>query len=91
MQDQRVLVIGGSSGIGFEIARQAGERGAQLIITGRDRDKLAAAAADLQNVVRTMVVDDLCGQPEYRSPGARTGRGARAANSSECRSPDFHG
>jgi NAD(P)-dependent dehydrogenase (short-subunit alcohol dehydrogenase family) len=39
-----VLVIGGSSGIGAEVARRAAAAGAHLILTGRDDAKLAAAA-----------------------------------------------
>jgi len=42
-----VLVIGGSSGIGYEVARQAGEAGASVTITGRDQPRLAAAAQRL--------------------------------------------
>src|SRR4051812_30071256 len=40
---QTVVVIGGSSGIGLEAARQAHSAGAQLILTGRDRDRLDSA------------------------------------------------
>lgn len=39
-----VLVIGGSSGIGAEVARRAAAAGAHLVLTGRDDAKLAAAA-----------------------------------------------
>jgi NAD(P)-dependent dehydrogenase (short-subunit alcohol dehydrogenase family) len=39
----RVLVVGGSSGIGLAVAAMAAERGAQVTIAGRDEDKLAAA------------------------------------------------
>ena len=42
-----VLVIGGSSGIGHEIARQARAEGAELTITGRDAQRLAMAAENL--------------------------------------------
>ena len=52
-----VLVIGGSSGIGYEIARQASERGARLIIAGRDPAKLAEAAERLGGAVQTVAVD----------------------------------
>jgi NAD(P)-dependent dehydrogenase (short-subunit alcohol dehydrogenase family) len=41
------LVTGASRGLGFVIARVLGERGYNLVIGGRDRDRLAAAAADL--------------------------------------------
>lgn len=39
----RVIVIGGSSGIGHEVARQALAYGADVVIAGRDKAKLLAA------------------------------------------------
>ena len=47
LAQQRVVVIGGSSGIGRVVAREAGAQGARLLITGRDPRKLAAAAEQL--------------------------------------------
>jgi NAD(P)-dependent dehydrogenase (short-subunit alcohol dehydrogenase family) len=41
---QRVVVIGGSSGIGLAVARLAAAAGATLLVTGRDPDRLATAA-----------------------------------------------
>jgi NAD(P)-dependent dehydrogenase (short-subunit alcohol dehydrogenase family) len=45
--DQTVVVIGGSAGIGFETARLARAEGAELVITGRDPERLKRAALDL--------------------------------------------
>lgn len=42
-----VLVTGGSRGIGRETARALIDRGARVVICGRDRDSLEEAAADL--------------------------------------------
>jgi len=42
-----VLVIGGTSGIGLAVARQAAAEGADVIVTGRDRERLDAAVAGL--------------------------------------------
>jgi NAD(P)-dependent dehydrogenase (short-subunit alcohol dehydrogenase family) len=42
-----VVVIGGSSGIGFETARLARERGADVIMTARDHDRLHRAGLEL--------------------------------------------
>jgi NAD(P)-dependent dehydrogenase (short-subunit alcohol dehydrogenase family) len=53
-----VLVIGGSSGIGFEIARQASEAGASVTITGRDERRLAAAARRLGAEARGLDAHD---------------------------------
>jgi NAD(P)-dependent dehydrogenase (short-subunit alcohol dehydrogenase family) len=52
-----VLVIGGSSGIGHEIARQAIGLGAHVIIAGRTPSTLAAASERLGGELRTVVVD----------------------------------
>ncbi|HEY1054567.1 MAG TPA: SDR family NAD(P)-dependent oxidoreductase [Emticicia sp.] len=52
-----ILVTGGSAGIGFEIARLFSQQGNHVIIVGRDGDRLAKAAAKLQNV--TPLVGDV--------------------------------
>jgi NAD(P)-dependent dehydrogenase (short-subunit alcohol dehydrogenase family) len=46
--DQTVVVIGGTSGIGLETARQAGEAGARVIITGRNEVRLRDAARQVE-------------------------------------------
>jgi NAD(P)-dependent dehydrogenase (short-subunit alcohol dehydrogenase family) len=47
---QTVVVIGGSSGIGLETARQAHAAGAKIVVTGRDRQRLENAARDVDAV-----------------------------------------
>jgi NAD(P)-dependent dehydrogenase (short-subunit alcohol dehydrogenase family) len=42
---QTVVLIGGSAGIGLETARRARAEGAEVIITGRNHDRVSAAAA----------------------------------------------
>ena len=44
---QTVVVIGGSSGIGFETARRARSEGAKVILTGRNPERLQRAASEL--------------------------------------------
>ncbi|HEX7151663.1 MAG TPA: SDR family oxidoreductase [Thermoanaerobaculia bacterium] len=43
----KALVTGGSSGIGFETARQLRARGAEVAICGRDEARLSQAAAEI--------------------------------------------
>ena len=45
---QTVLVIGGSSGIGFETARLARAKGADIILTARNPDRLHRAGLELE-------------------------------------------
>ena len=44
---QTVVVIGGSAGIGLETARRARAEGAEVILTGRNPDRLKTVAAEL--------------------------------------------
>ncbi|MBT2228613.1 SDR family oxidoreductase [Nonomuraea sp. NEAU-A123] len=44
---QTVVVVGGSAGIGLETARRARAEGADVVLTGRDSDRLKQAALEL--------------------------------------------
>jgi NAD(P)-dependent dehydrogenase (short-subunit alcohol dehydrogenase family) len=44
---QTVILIGGSAGIGLETARRARTEGAEVVLTGRNRERLEQAAADV--------------------------------------------
>jgi NAD(P)-dependent dehydrogenase (short-subunit alcohol dehydrogenase family) len=44
---QTVVLIGGSAGIGLETARRARSEGAEVILTGRNRDRLDQAALEV--------------------------------------------
>jgi NAD(P)-dependent dehydrogenase (short-subunit alcohol dehydrogenase family) len=57
LNEQRVLVVGGSSGIGFETAAVAGSAGASVTIASRTEPRLKAAAAKLGGTVETAVLD----------------------------------
>jgi NAD(P)-dependent dehydrogenase (short-subunit alcohol dehydrogenase family) len=47
LRGQTVVLIGGSAGIGLETARRARGEGAEVVLTGRNRDRLEQAAADV--------------------------------------------
>ena len=57
LKGDRVVVVGGSSGIGLETARLALAAGASVTIAGRSEDRLRRAAADLGGTVRSVVAD----------------------------------
>jgi NAD(P)-dependent dehydrogenase (short-subunit alcohol dehydrogenase family) len=54
---QRVLVIGGGSGIGRAVARQALAKGYEVAIAGRTAERLQQAARELGRGTQAVVVD----------------------------------
>jgi NAD(P)-dependent dehydrogenase (short-subunit alcohol dehydrogenase family) len=56
MNGQTVVVIGGSAGIGLATARLARERGADVVLTGRNAERLERAAAEV-GATRTAAFD----------------------------------
>lgn len=57
MSDRTVLVVGGTSGIGLEIARRAIGRGDSVIVTGRDQARADEVAKSLGNGARGLALD----------------------------------
>jgi NAD(P)-dependent dehydrogenase (short-subunit alcohol dehydrogenase family) len=57
MKAMRVVIIGGSTGIGYEVARLTSVLGAEVTIVARDHVELAAAADKLRGRVKTAVLD----------------------------------
>ncbi len=53
---QTVVLIGGSAGIGLETARRARSEGADVVLVGRDPDRLTHAAAEV-DAQRTAALD----------------------------------
>src|SRR4029453_2559455 len=56
---QTVVLIGGSAGIGLETARRARAEGANVILTGRNRDRLERAASELGALSASFDASDL--------------------------------
>lgn len=52
-----VVVVGGTAGIGLELARHYARQGEPVVVTGRDADRAAAAAASLGASARAAVFD----------------------------------
>ena len=57
LEHKKVVIIGGSSGIGLAIARQARAEGASLVIVGRDPVKVSNAASMLGGNAQGVVGD----------------------------------
>jgi NAD(P)-dependent dehydrogenase (short-subunit alcohol dehydrogenase family) len=53
----RSVVIGGTSGIGLEVARHRAGRGDQVVLTGRDADRAAKVAATVGGDVSGIALD----------------------------------
>lgn len=50
LKGKRVVVVGGSAGMGFEVAKAAAKEGAEVIIASRSKDHLNAAKAAIGSV-----------------------------------------
>lgn len=57
LRDQKVVIMGGTSGIGFATAKAAASAGGVVVITGRDAEKLKRATSSLPGTVREALVD----------------------------------
>ncbi|MBV6623184.1 MAG: SDR family oxidoreductase [Rivularia sp. (in: Bacteria)] len=57
LKDKKVVVIGGSSGMGLEIAKSAAQAEADTIIASRSPQKLEAALAEIEHHVSAYPID----------------------------------
>ena len=57
MKQKTIVVVGGTSGIGLEIAKDTIARGDRVIITGRNQQTADAIAADLGENARAVALD----------------------------------
>jgi NAD(P)-dependent dehydrogenase (short-subunit alcohol dehydrogenase family) len=57
MADGSVIVVGGTAGLGRDIARRYAERGRHVVITGRDLDRAREAARQIGGQTEALAVD----------------------------------
>lgn len=57
LRGKRIVIIGGSSGIGLATAKAALKEGATLVIASRSEEKLERARAEIKAAVETVVLD----------------------------------
>lgn len=57
LTNKRIVIIGGSSGIGLETAKLAVEQGAEVIIAGRSEEKLQSAKDEIGSGVTAYSLD----------------------------------
>jgi NAD(P)-dependent dehydrogenase (short-subunit alcohol dehydrogenase family) len=69
----RIMIAGGSSGIGLATAKMLAKSGAEVIITGRDISKLERASRDITGNVST-VAFDAANEEGRKSALQKTGR-----------------
>ena len=66
---RKAIVCASSRGLGKACARALAEAGCEVVINGRDADKLAAAAAEIGSVAGTRVIPVVAdvATPEHNS------------------------
>ncbi|MZR32234.1 SDR family NAD(P)-dependent oxidoreductase [Sneathiella litorea] len=57
MKDQAVWIVGGSSGIGREVARQYAEKGTEVVVSARGEEKLAETVALKPDLIKSLPLD----------------------------------
>ena len=53
----RTVVIGGTAGIGLEVARHRAARGDEVVLTGRDAGRAAEVAGSVEGAVTGLALD----------------------------------
>jgi NAD(P)-dependent dehydrogenase (short-subunit alcohol dehydrogenase family) len=57
MPEGCVVVVGGTSGLGLEVARHYADQGREVVLSGRDQQRAGAAAAEVGGKARGIAVD----------------------------------
>jgi len=55
--EHSIVVVGGTSGIGREIAKTFADRGREVVLTGRDADRAASVASEISGRARGIALD----------------------------------
>jgi NAD(P)-dependent dehydrogenase (short-subunit alcohol dehydrogenase family) len=69
LEGSKVIIFGGTSGIGLATASLAAQSGANVVIVGRDPDRLAGALAKLPPGTTGTNVDAVIALPSRNSSG----------------------
>jgi NAD(P)-dependent dehydrogenase (short-subunit alcohol dehydrogenase family) len=56
-ENQRIVILGGSSGVGLAVAQVVAAVGAKVVITGRDPEKLQSAVSQIKGDAQAEVAD----------------------------------
>ena len=72
--NSRILIVGGSSGMGLALARHTLAIGAEVIIVGRNEDKLKRTGAELQSAALSTVAADITQEGQVADLFERVGR-----------------
>jgi NAD(P)-dependent dehydrogenase (short-subunit alcohol dehydrogenase family) len=72
--NSRILIIGGSSGMGMALAKHSLAAGAEVIIAGRNEDKLQRASAELRNPALSTVAVDITQEAQVVDLFERSGQ-----------------
>jgi NAD(P)-dependent dehydrogenase (short-subunit alcohol dehydrogenase family) len=60
LTDQKIVVIGGSSGMGLATAKYFASQGAHIVIASRSQDKLKAALSQIKGKADAKPLDFTC-------------------------------
>lgn len=60
LQNKKIVITGGGSGLGFAMAKKFISEGAEVLISGRNKEKLALAAKQLDENKCKFIVADVC-------------------------------
>jgi NAD(P)-dependent dehydrogenase (short-subunit alcohol dehydrogenase family) len=76
LNGKRIIILGGSAGIGFAVAQRAAREGSDVVIVSHDADRVGRAVAELRKLAPTASghVLDLRSEPAIRSFFEAAGR-----------------